>query len=92
MHEFPFDKVIFLCEKSGKAELVYDKSQPVQVQPKRDVNKELGITQVQSSIIPFGSSININDIFDEESIVKPKSKKSKKRNRLQRDARKINRK
>lgn len=91
---FPFDKVLYVCEKAEKAVLIYDKSNPLAVSPKRDENIELGITCSLSSIIPFGQSFNHKEMFDKDPIISPKSrcKKEVKKQKAQRAARKINRK
>jgi hypothetical protein len=87
---FPFNKVIFVCVKTRKATLVYDREKPLIHAPKEDRKKELGISNSQGSLVPFGVTFNYNDMFDKEEIIKPKNK-SKKKNKTQRDARKINR-
>ena len=90
---FPFDKVIYVCEKSGKAALLYDKEKPLEVVPKLDKNKEQGITCSLGSLVPFGKTFNYNDMFDQEPVIQPKSKskKERKRKKEQRAARKVNR-
>ncbi|MCF6190978.1 MAG: hypothetical protein L3J51_10900 [Cocleimonas sp.] len=77
--QFPFDKVIFVCEETKKAVVIYDKNLREQVPPERDSTKESGITTLQSSIIPFGKEFNINEIFDKEPHVLTKKKSRKKR-------------
>ena len=81
---FPFDKVIFVCEKSQKSVVVYDKSSPLLKAPKRYSEKESGITTMQGPILPFGQTVNILGMFDEEPHVstKKKSKKEKKAEKL----------
>jgi hypothetical protein len=89
---FPFDKVIYVCEKTGKSVLIYDKEKPLEEAPKQDKNKELGATFSSGSVIPFGAPFNYNDLFDKEPIILPKSKSKKERKKIksQRSARKVN--
>ena len=91
---FQFDKVIYVCEKSGKTVLVYDKEKPLEVSPKRDKDKEVGITHCESSFIPFGKEVNISHMFENEPIIPPKNKckKERKKNKAECEARKVNRK
>ena len=91
---FPFDKVVYVCENSEKAALVYDKEKPLEVPPKLDKMKEAGMTRSLSPIIPVGVDFNYNEIFEKEPFFLPKSnsKKEKKKNKAQRLARRINRK
>ncbi|GHU19482.1 hypothetical protein AGMMS50243_11590 [Betaproteobacteria bacterium] len=77
---FPFDKVIFVCEHTRKAVVIYDKASPLQEAPSVDCEKEAGITVAQGPIFPFGETVNITDLFLEKPHVSPgkKSKKQKK--------------
>ena len=77
---FPFDKVIFVDERTRKAVVIYDKASPLQETPLVDSEKEAGITVVQGSILPVGKTVNMAGLFTEEPHVSPK-KKSKKRRR-----------
>lgn len=78
---FPFSKVIFVCKQHGDAVLVYDKDIPAPVLPKRDPDKELGITQIHGPITPFGKTVNLNELFDNEPLINP-PQKIKQRERL----------
>lgn len=71
-NKYPFDKVIFVCETSGRAELIYDKSKPVKPEPKMDANMESGITKIHGPILPFGKGVNFNEIFDNAPTINPK--------------------
>lgn len=44
---------------------------------KRNGKKELGISNIQVSLVPFGETFNYNDKFDKEELIKPKSKSKK---------------
>lgn len=91
---FPFNKVIYVSERSEKAVLIYDKEKPLEISPKIDINKEVEITHVHGSLLPCGKSVNISGMFEEDPIVLPKSKlkkKKKKKNKNQSQSRKVNR-
>ncbi|TOP30673.1 hypothetical protein [Vibrio parahaemolyticus] len=80
--KFPFDKVILVCAETKSADLVYDKKHKKKIAPKKDTNKELGVTNTHGPILPFGKSVNINEIMDNPPLVqqrvKQHSKKKKK--------------
>lgn len=74
---FPFDKVIFVCKETKTAILIFDKNNPKLDAPERNLDNELGITEIKSGIIPVGKTINLNEIINNNPVV-PKGKKSKK--------------
>lgn len=76
--KFPFDKVIFVCERTGHSVVIYDKKSPLQNSPSRDTEKELGETISHSSILPVGKKINISGLFKEEPHVSQSKKKRRK--------------
>ena len=75
--QYPFDKVIFVGCKSGKATLIYDAQNPLIEKPEIDPSRELGITEVKGSFVPIGQPFNINDMFDKKPVIESKSKSKK---------------
>lgn len=79
--KFPFDKVIFICTKTKKAYLLYDKKFPQLEQPKKTEKYRDSTTVAHSSFIPIGKSFNIKSLFDNEPLApiqnKSRSKKKK---------------
>jgi len=89
---FSFDKVIYVCEKSGNSILVFDKNLPYQEKPSRNLDIEAGITKISSPILPIGKKINLKNIFNNEPSIKPKqNRKSKKKRKIQKQSRRKNR-
>lgn len=83
-NEFPFDKVVFISERTKEAIVIYDKSSPFKESPLEDCKKKAEITVAKSSVLPFGKTVNISNLFLEEphiSFVK-KSQKQKKSTKL----------
>jgi hypothetical protein len=74
---FPFDKVIFVCELKEKAIVIYDKAFPLQEAPLINYEKEAVIPVVQPSILPFNKIVDIS--FTEEPHVLPQKKSKKER-------------
>ena len=90
---FPFDKVIYVSERTGGSALVFDKSLPPPKPPKRNPEIEAGITRINGPVLPVGKKVNLKKIFDNDASIKPKQKgRSKKRKRkVQKESRRKNR-
>ncbi|KGT97554.1 hypothetical protein [Dickeya fangzhongdai] len=73
--KFPFEKVIFACGMTGGCVMIYDKNKPKLTSPKRDKNKELGVTHINSGFIPIGKSVNINKLFNAPPLTGKKTRK-----------------
>lgn len=79
---FPFDKVILICTQTRSADLVYDKRHKKLFAPKKDTDKEIGVTTMHSQILPLNQPVNIWEIMDnpplvEERIKQPRQNKKK---------------
>lgn len=74
---FPFDKVIFVCEKTEKSILVYTKNTPRRERPMENEDMESGITVATGPIIQFGKAFNINDLFEQEPLFKKNKSQQK---------------
>lgn len=72
--KFPFDKVIFVCSETKNNDIVYNKDLPKIDKPNICPSKELGITKISSSILPFSQIINLNEFFNNEPSVAKKKK------------------
>jgi len=90
---FPFDKVIYICKRSKKPILIFDKKASPQKPPKQNSDIESGITVINGPILPFGKTINLNNIYKNEPSIRPKQKKksNKKKQKAQKESRKRNR-
>lgn len=98
-NSFPFDKVIFVSLNTRDAVVVYDKDLPRINAPQADSDKELGITTMSGPILPFGKTVNLNTIFDNEPLIPYQSKnelirvrkaKKKEKRKAQSTAEKVN--
>jgi len=74
-NRFSFDKVIFVDIQTKKAVLIYNKSSLLVKEPIFDDCIKNDITIIKSSILPFGKSVNIKDMFNKEALIAPKKKK-----------------
>ena len=73
---FPFDKVIFVSTSSaGEAIVVYDKRKPNFNIPKQDKGKEVGKEIMRTPILKIGEKYNLNNLFSQNPVLKPKGKK-----------------
>lgn len=73
-NKFSFDKVIFVDIQTQKAVLVYDKNLPLLKEPESNNCIKNDITIIKSSILPFGKSVNIKNMFNEKPLVTIKKK------------------
>lgn len=76
---YPFDKVILVCTETKSVELVYDKRHKKMLAPKRDVNKELGVTTIKGPWLPRNQPVNLKEILDNPPLVKERKKLPRKK-------------
>lgn len=74
-NKFSFNKVIFVDTQTKKAVLVYNKNLPLLQEPQSNCCMKSEITIIKSSILPFGKSVNIKDMFNEKPLIATKKKK-----------------
>ncbi|MFB2686408.1 hypothetical protein ACE02B_14495 [Shewanella mangrovisoli] len=72
--KFPFDKVILVCAETKSVDLVYDKRHKKKVAPKKDIEKERGVTRVHGPILPINKKINLNEIINNPPLVQERKK------------------
>ncbi|MFW9738946.1 hypothetical protein V3H21_22115 [Vibrio parahaemolyticus] len=75
---FPFDKVILVCTETKSADLIYDKRHKKKVAPKKDIDKEVGVTKTHGPILPIGQTVNIKAIMDNPPLVGERKKHHRK--------------
>lgn len=73
---FPFSKAIFVCRRTNRAQLVFDKGRPARGKPARKRDRERGETRITSQIFPMGQS-QLGGTFNAEPLLTPKKRKSK---------------
>jgi len=75
---YPFDKVIFVCIETEQSILLYNKKVPFNKEPARRLSIERGITVMRTSVLPFGETVNLFEMFEQEPSAQKTNKKNKK--------------
>ena len=79
---FPFDKVIYVCERYGDYALVFDRNSSHPKPPERNSEIEAGITRINGPLLPIGKTVNLKKILNNEPSIKPKeTRRSRIKNR-----------
>lgn len=79
--KFPFNKVIFVCTKTKKSVLIYDKSRPQLNHPQDQGYKEAGITIMHGSVSSFDKETNIEGTFNHKPLMARSKNKTSKANK-----------
>ncbi len=72
---FPFRKVIFICNETSKGIIIYDSKKKVKSKPLREQEKELGVTHTHTGMLPINKTVNLFEMLNREPIVSRKNKK-----------------